>query len=301
MSSDDKNENSGGKAYITADGRYIDPADATVHEELKKPRQVSKKEPETVKPQKKVSEKKDSEYSKARKKQLESSHADSESSDDLFDEDGNIFEEESQAKQKLKELEEKVEQGLNRLKELIATKIKKPLLKVKAKALGFLSKFLNPLTFVITRFTDIIEKVVKRTKANEPDKEIRETPVEKNLVHGTFENMTTLNITFTDNYDIALYKKRGVALAKSEENLILLSAKDAIVQCAEYTLEMPDVQEGMYAGRKVSDLMTNVTEEDIMLFLGYVKERPQKYISKSWKISETYATWLVNNSPVIEE
>ena len=113
--------------------------------------------------------------------------------------------------------------------------------------------------------------------------------------------MTTLNITFTDNYDIALYKKRGVALAKSEENLILLSAKDAIVQCAEYTLEMPDVQEGMYAGRKVSDLMTNVTEEDIMLFLGYVKERPQKYISKSWKISETYATWLVNNSPVIEE
>ena len=138
MSSDDKNENSGGKAYITADGRYIDPADAIVHEELKKPRQVSKKEPETVKPQKKVSEKKDSEYSKARKKQLESSHADSESSDDLFDEDGNIFEEESQAKQKLKELEEKVEQGLNRLKELIAAKIKKPFLKVKAKALGFL-------------------------------------------------------------------------------------------------------------------------------------------------------------------
>ncbi len=299
MSSDEKNEGSENKAYITSDGRYIDPTDGIVHDELKKPRQINKKE-ETNIPSQDRTNKKNIQSSKSYKKQSqEIDYQVQESDNDLFDEDGNILEEEESAK--LKELEDKIEETLTRIKDIIDIKIKKPFLKVRYKVLGILSRFLNPITFVITKFSSIIERVAKKSGGNIPIEKSLPPPVEVKLVHGNFEDMISLNITFTDNYDVPLYKRRGVALANSEENLILLSAKDAIVQCAEFTVEMPDVQEGMFAGRKVSELMENVEEENITLFLGYVKKRPQKYIAKSWKISETYATWLVNNTPVIDE
>ncbi|MFN8577923.1 MAG: hypothetical protein U0354_13815 [Candidatus Sericytochromatia bacterium] len=291
MSSD--NENNSKKAYITSDGRYIEePVDEV--QELKKPRQVSKKQ-ESVIPKKKKSEK--SEYENKRGKEFEKLDEQLDHDTDIFDEDGNIIEEESELRQKLKEIEEKVEKALNRVLEIIVQKVKKPFVKVKNKALSLASRLLNPFT----RILGVVEKVLKRGKKEEPKVEVIEEPKVKKLAHGTFENMIELNVTLTDNYDAPLYKKRSIALAKTEESIILMGAKDAIKQCAEFTKGMEPIKSGYYEGRLVTDIMENVEDDDITLFLGYIKARPQKYVSKTWKMSETFATWLVNNAPMAEE
>jgi hypothetical protein len=283
MSSD--NQNNSKKAYITSDGRYIEEPNDEV-EELKKPRQVSKKQ-ESVIPKKKAEK---TDFQKKRGREFEKLDAELDHETDMFDEDGNIIEEESELKQRLKELEEKIEQSLTRIIEILDQKFKQPLIKLK-------NKFLSP----INRVVNVFKKVLNRRKQNEPNDEIIETPKEKKLSHGTFENMLELNVILTDNYDVPLYKKRNVALAKTEESLILMTAKDAIKQCAEFTKGMPAIQSGYYEGKEIIQVMGNVEDDDVTLFLGYIKARPQKYVAKSWKISETFATWLANNAPMSEE
>ncbi len=118
-----------------------------------------------------------------------------------------------------------------------------------------------------------------------------------------FSDMIELNIVFTDNMKKALYKKQQTMTQKlgaMEEDLIFSNALLAISECAEFTAELPNPSSGLYAGQKIYDIMSNVTKDDVAIFLGFVKAFPGKYIGKEWKISETFATWLINNAPVAE-
>lgn len=119
-----------------------------------------------------------------------------------------------------------------------------------------------------------------------------------------FSDMLELNIIFTDNMKKPLYKKKTNAatlrMGAMEEDLIMSNAILAINECAEFTLELPSPSSGLYAGQKIYDIMANVTKEDVSIFLGFVKAFPGKYIGKEWKISETFATWLINNAPTAE-
>lgn len=128
-----------------------------------------------------------------------------------------------------------------------------------------------------------------------------EETVQEEVKTSTFNEMIELNILFTDNYKKPLYNKpknAGFKISKMEEELILGMAIEAIRECAEFTAELPPPASGIYEGRAISEVMDNVTNEDIAIFLGFVKAFPGKYIGKSWKISETFATWLINNSPL---
>jgi hypothetical protein len=117
-----------------------------------------------------------------------------------------------------------------------------------------------------------------------------------------FSDMIELNIVFTDNMKKPLYKRKpnmpGARMGVMEEELILANAMIAINECAEFTLELPNPSSGLYAGQRIYDIMANVAKEDVGVFLGFVKAYPGKYIGKEWKISETFATWLINNAPV---
>lgn len=117
-----------------------------------------------------------------------------------------------------------------------------------------------------------------------------------------FSDMIELNIVFTDNMKKPLYKRKpnmpGARMGAMEEELILANAMIAINECAEFTLELPNPSSGLYAGQRIYDIMANVAKEDVGVFLGFVKAYPGKYIGKEWKISETFATWLINNAPV---
>lgn len=57
------------------------------------------------------------------------------------------------------------------------------------------------------------------------------------------------------------------------------------------------LKEGRYAGRSVMDVMKQCSKQDIKTFLNFVIDYPGKYIGNSWKINETFATWVLNNGP----
>ncbi|GIW22400.1 MAG: hypothetical protein KatS3mg068_1407 [Candidatus Sericytochromatia bacterium] len=229
---------------------------------------------------------------------------------DIFDEEGNLIEKESEASKKIQELKEKLQEQLSLLFDLIKQKLQEPLMKIKASIIKITSKIMIPLTNIFSKVVNLISQKIFKSKnrtqelVEEQKEQVQEIPIEEKYLTASFNDMRDLNIIFTDNYDIPFYKKKkegAPSFSKIEEEIMMSNAIEAIKQCAEFTLEVPPIQEGIFQGSKVSDIMENVTELEIKLFLGYVKARPQKYTSKAWKISETFATWLVNNSPVAEK
>ena len=113
--------------------------------------------------------------------------------------------------------------------------------------------------------------------------------------------MIELNITFIDNMKKPLYNRNramSMKLGVMEEELIMGTAMIAIKECAEFTVDLPTPTSGHYSGTAIYDIMSNVTETDVRYFLGFVKAYPGKYIGKEWKVSETFATWLINNAPM---
>lgn len=55
--------------------------------------------------------------------------------------------------------------------------------------------------------------------------------------------------------------------------------------------------EGRYKGRSTLDVMGNCSKHDIYTFLSFVFSFPGKYSGSSWKINETFATWVINKAP----
>jgi hypothetical protein len=130
--------------------------------------------------------------------------------------------------------------------------------------------------------------------------EVQSEPEQVTINTASFNDMIELNIIFMDNYKKNLYNKSsnpGFKLSKMEEELIMSMAIEAIKECAEFTAELPPPVSGIYEGVPISRIMEDVTSEDVFIFLGFVKGFPGKYIGKTWKVSETFATWLINNSP----
>ncbi len=58
-----------------------------------------------------------------------------------------------------------------------------------------------------------------------------------------------------------------------------------------------DIEGGRFAGSKMIDAMAQSNAEDVYNFLRFVDSFPGKYLGKDWRISETYATWLINDAP----
>lgn len=69
-------------------------------------------------------------------------------------------------------------------------------------------------------------------------------------------------------------------------------------EVVEFTYEMKEIQtRTRWKGKLVHEILTNNDENDYREFLRFVADYPGKYIGQPWKISETYATWLINFSP----
>ncbi|MEO1435745.1 MAG: tetratricopeptide repeat protein [Bacteroidota bacterium] len=64
-------------------------------------------------------------------------------------------------------------------------------------------------------------------------------------------------------------------------------------------MEEPRINGGRFKNQGLFDAMEASSLMDIESFLNFVLEFPGKYIGHRWKISETYATWLINDAPTI--
>ncbi|MGG9963540.1 hypothetical protein [Ferruginibacter sp. SUN106] len=60
-----------------------------------------------------------------------------------------------------------------------------------------------------------------------------------------------------------------------------------------------DITGGIFNGKKLFTAMQIVTNANVKDFLDYVIARPQKYAGNTWKIAETFATWMVSNTPTV--
>jgi hypothetical protein len=179
---------------------------------------------------------------------------------------------------------------------------------------GILSLLNIPLQFINLLTRKVNERMGKPTPAPVTNPETGEVSTPQQAVEAApepvaeakqakFTDMIELNIVFTDNMKKPLYKKQqsmAQKLGAMEEDLIFSNALLAVSECAEFTADLPSPSTGLYAGQKIYDIMSNVTKNDVAIFLGFVKAFPGKYIGKEWKISETFATWLINNAPVAE-
>lgn len=81
---------------------------------------------------------------------------------------------------------------------------------------------------------------------------------------------------------------------------------DSMVSDIRYTgsamlQQMPEqnqvINDGIYKGQKLFDAMQTATRNQLIDFLTYIKVRPSKYAGHTWKISETFATWMVSGTP----
>ncbi len=57
------------------------------------------------------------------------------------------------------------------------------------------------------------------------------------------------------------------------------------------------IEKGSYKGKKMLDAMMQAEKNDVKRFFSYIEARPAKYIGQKWKISEIFATWIVEGAP----
>jgi hypothetical protein len=95
-------------------------------------------------------------------------------------------------------------------------------------------------------------------------------------------------------------------LNAAKEKFIL----DSMVADIRYTgLEMKKqipgqnqlVMGGLFDGKKLFDAMEKVEKMELEQFLKYIIARPEKYAGNVWKLSEIFATWMVNKTPHVIE
>jgi len=123
-----------------------------------------------------------------------------------------------------------------------------------------------------------------------------------------FYELAVLNIDFLDWYAEPLYHPRHLFNFDSfelEEMMLQVMKSDIDSTAAWIRSEAPEdpryytiLEEGRFKGLNMVEAMEQSDNSDIKAFLEFVESFPGKYMGHSWKINETYATWIINNSPI---
>lgn len=174
---------------------------------------------------------------------------------------------------------------------------------------GFLNR-LEPVMLLMQRINQkLIEKNViqgrlPRTHSNqEPDQPETGKPAGP-PPKVSFLELAEKNIIFCDNRKRPLYSletMRGKhGYVASEEVLAPMIMENIILafhEVAPKAKAIPTPQSGIYAGKPMDVVMSNITEEEIMLFLNYVQKFPRGYVGKNFRITESFAGWVVSGTP----
>ena len=120
----------------------------------------------------------------------------------------------------------------------------------------------------------------------------------------SFLELAEKNIIFCDNRKRPLYtleQMRGKhGYTASEEVLapmILENIVQAFHEVAPKARAIPTPTDGIYANTPMDQVMESITEEDIMHFLNYVQRFPRGYVGKNFRITESFAGWVVSGTP----
>jgi hypothetical protein len=127
-----------------------------------------------------------------------------------------------------------------------------------------------------------------------------------NITHlGVLAKLSLKNIQFTDVEGNAFYTLEApFGFSDNDEgDFIAKMANDIKYTGAEMLKAQPNnnlkIDEGRYKGGKLLEKMKMIEASDVLLFLEYVNARPSKYKGNTWKISETFATWMHGGAPEV--
>lgn len=176
-----------------------------------------------------------------------------------------------------------------------------------SKFLAVLLTQLEPVLMLMQRINQkLVEKnVVQHASGPLPAEEGADTleappPPEK----VSFIELAEKNIIFCDNRKRALYtleQMRGKhGYVASEEVLapmILENIIQAFHEVAPKAKAIPTPTSGIYANIPMDQVMENINDEAIMRFLNYVQRFPRGYVGKNFRITESFAGWVVSGTP----
>lgn len=178
-----------------------------------------------------------------------------------------------------------------------------------SKLLGIMLHQLEPLLFLMQR---INQKLVEKNLVQRPPKpaasaatdEARENQPPPPPEKVSFVELAEKNIIFCDNRKRPLYtleQMRGKhGYTASEEVLspmILENILKAFHEVAPKAKAIPTPSSGIYANIPMDQVMDGISEEDVMRFLNYVQRFPRGYVGKNFRITESFAGWVVSGTP----
>ncbi|MCF8233298.1 MAG: caspase family protein [Bacteroidales bacterium] len=125
-----------------------------------------------------------------------------------------------------------------------------------------------------------------------------------------FTNLAKLNILFNNMENTPIFEQIEMLYntdLQLEQDIIRLMVDD-IHKTWEFLQEYVDdnpswtapMEGGKYDGMSMMYGLKQTTVSDVEAFLNFVISYPGKYMAKRWKINETYATWLINATPLGE-
>ncbi len=166
---------------------------------------------------------------------------------------------------------------------------------------------LEPVFLLVQRINQkLVEKNLVQPKPEQAPEVVEEeveaepTPPEK----VSFLDLAEKNIIFCDNRKRPLYTleqmrgKHGYTVSEDViAPMILEEIVKAFHEVAPKAKAIPTPTSGMYANIPMDQVMEHITDEEIMRFLGYVHNFPRGYVGKNFRITESFAGWVVSGTP----
>lgn len=136
-------------------------------------------------------------------------------------------------------------------------------------------------------------------------------PVPQKRYRGILHELAKLNIYLGDDYKVPMYtwdQLNWITDRQAEEAFIsamrsvIYSTADYLYDSSSYSeVDYPDLAEGMFTGMNMWESMLVATNNDVKAFLRFVHSFPAKYMGKDYRIDETFATWVINHTPLADD
>ena len=129
-------------------------------------------------------------------------------------------------------------------------------------------------------------------------------PLALPVIDTLFFKLARNDINFKTLEDSIFYDRNSMLKAPESyptQQLLAAMAKDIRLtgkeMMAQGNSQDMEIVTGLYMGKKLFAMMQNATVDDVLNFMRDVYAKPDKYKAHLWKVSETFASWVINGAP----
>lgn len=127
--------------------------------------------------------------------------------------------------------------------------------------------------------------------------------------HSIYFDLASINVSFlTNEKDLFFHLRHLVYFDRPElEDAISLAMASDVKETIEslgneenkdYKVIYDPLKKGLYKGKSAALVMRRSNKNDIMAFMAFVNAFPGKYMGTDYRVDETFATWLINFTPL---